>query len=741
MLKFSGLVLQRLGKCLCVVLLLSGGMALFLRAETPADKKAGNGSGEVASFSGVSEQPQVQTTCGGAPIKRFGFCWVLGEAPTLLDDVSMQAGNAAPRVKVHPKDSSQIKRNYLGVTTTRMPRSTENDYLPVEAIHLIDGNLQTCWLSRSQTQPEVQPIWIRLDLPVERSIERVVLRKRPLSDQPRSTLGWVPIQGAAEVGRGMPETVAIKVSTDSCKWETLYDGPTKDDPKKQEFEFRFPNRRAKQIWITGGKLQMVENILYAFSLAEVEVYDAAGKNVALASCGTGVTVNSTHHNPGQELAAHRWYWPLHYDAGFKWARVGYHDDPINWHWVEKEKGVLKIDPATDAAITELASHGVNIVMSLNFGNRLYCGPASRSLPQLWEWNYDMPAPPKTPEALAAWTRYVEFMVKHFRGRVKHFEVWNEWNISCYWGANPSVDDYLAVARAAIPVIRKYAPESKIMMGSWAGFPHGISKWNAAQMAEQEEKTLYLKATRALAKEIDEIGWHPFYQTDPATLGGYAADVRSLQKWLRGVGFGGHCMVTEWNYSALYPPMLEQDVAKSWSGGFKATEMEKAKYVSQVFTRHSALGLESFFCEMYFPQFGVLDLSLLRRSFDADPIAPLQPQAAYYVTRNLATMLDELEPGELEYAIDRAPAYLESYAMKSSDGPALAIWLAGHAKDHCEGVAVDVRLKTPCSKATAFDPVNGVSQPLDITAAGDGAVLKGVLVRDWPIVIRLESLRK
>jgi hypothetical protein len=86
------------------------------------------------AFPLASERPQVQTTCGGVPIKRFGFCWVLGEAPSLLDDVSLQTGNNAPRVKVHPKDSSQIKRNYLGVTTTRMPRSTEKDYLPVEAI-------------------------------------------------------------------------------------------------------------------------------------------------------------------------------------------------------------------------------------------------------------------------------------------------------------------------------------------------------------------------------------------------------------------------------------------------------------------------------------------------------------------------------------------------------------------------------------------------------------------------------
>ena len=80
--------------------------------------------------------------------------------------------------------------------------------------------------------------------------------------------------------------------------------------------------------------------------------------------------------------------------------------------------------------------------------------------------------------------------------------------------------------------------------------------------------------------------------------------------------------------------------------------------------------------MYFPQFGVLDLSLLRRSFDADPISPLQPQAAYYVTRNLATMLDELEPAEFEYTIDQALSNLEAFAMKSPGGPVLALWLGG-----------------------------------------------------------------
>ena len=156
----------------------------------------------------------------------------------------------------------------------------------------------------------------------------------------------------------------------------------------------------------------------------------------------------------------------------------------------------------------------------------------------------------------------------------------------------------------------------------------------------------LERRRELAREVDEIGWHPFYQTDPDQLAGYAADVRATPRLAsqrripralhgRPNGTTAHC-IRRW---------LMADSARAWCGGFQATEIEKAKYVAQVFTRHTALGMESFFCEMYFPQFGVLDLSLLRRSFDADPIPPLQPQAAYYVTRNLATMLDELEPGD------------------------------------------------------------------------------------------------
>ena len=48
---------------------------------------------------------------------------------------------------------------------------------------------------------------------------------------------------------------------------------------------------------------------------------------------------------------------------------------------------------------------------------------------------------------------------------------------------------------------------------------------------------------------------------------------------------------------------------------------------------------------------------------------------------------------------------------------------------------------PFRWATAYDPMNGVRQELSATQSGDAMVLQGVLVRDWPLIIRLEPAHK
>ena len=158
-----------------------------------------------------------------------------------------------------------------------------------------------------------------------------------------------------------------------------------------------------------------------------------GRNAALHSRGATITASSTKNVNGNERGVAAYNWLLQADLGCKWSRIGYHDDPINWHWVEREEGKLSIDPMAEDAIDILNENGIKIVYCLNFGNRLYEGYRERRFPQLNEWYYETPYPPKSERALKAWDEFVRFSVNYFKDRVEFFEIWNEWNGTEYWG--------------------------------------------------------------------------------------------------------------------------------------------------------------------------------------------------------------------------------------------------------------------------------------------------------------------
>ncbi len=682
-------------------------------------------------------EPAQLAACQGVPIRTFGYTHILSGAPDFVDDARAQTHNAEPLVKVAPKRSWEITRNQLGTTAPRMPRTVANDYLPLECIHLIDGDPTTCWSSKTQPQADVEPAWIRLDLPAERDLCRIVLLKR--APGPARCTDWTSMpldQGAVEVGMGMPRELTIKLSRDGLNWATVFDGASGDTPERREFTCEFARQPAKQVWIVGRGLPRVENWLHAFSIAGVEVVDGAGANVALATRGVGVTVSSTQHSMGQTRDEHRWLWPIHADLGLKWVRIGYHDDPVNWHWVEKEKGKLAVDPEADAAITWLVERGIDIVMSLGFGNRLHTqADPARKLPQLWEWYYENPAPPTTPTALKAWARYVRFMARKYRDRIRVFEIWNEWNIPVYWGGKVNLDQYINLARTTIPILRKECPKARIMLGSFAGFRHGIAAWTADELAKQERECSLLGAVRALAGDVDVIGWHPFYQTDPdqPRFRTYADDVRAFTAWCRAQGFRGEFMASEWSFGANYPA----PTPPNWWGDWTCSELVKAKLVAQLTVLHTALGVGSFFCETY-SNYYPLDLTLLRRSFAADPISPQQPQAAYYALRNLATALDELEPADFGFQVNGAPADVQAYGMARKGERVVALWRAGRPADLDAGQPCEVVVDGACREATGYDPLNGTQHRLNMCRTGRRTSVAGVRVRDYPVLLRFRT---
>jgi hypothetical protein len=209
----------------------------------------------------------------------------------------------------------------------------------------------------------------------------------------------------------------------------------------------------------------------------VEVRDPEGTNLALVSRGAGVTVSSTSdaHNTDRYSANTLWG-PLQYDLGNKWTKVGSDNGSSLWCFTEHEKGVLKIDEDFDNAISEAVKNGIHVMLTLDFkGNWIYEKPPRKS--QWFEARFreinesylcGIAVADDSPEMFEGYLNYVEYMVHHFKDRVKYFEIGNEWNgwhhgdYSLNWYKND-------ILEPTCDLIKKIAPEVKISLGSPTGF--------------------------------------------------------------------------------------------------------------------------------------------------------------------------------------------------------------------------------------------------------------------------------
>ena len=690
------------------------------------------------------QEPWRGAKCGNAEILGYGDCMVYQSAPDLVDDSStFQLGNDAKKSKIKIKKSSEIKSNYVGINTTRMPRTRALDYYYTSPAHLNDGDHSSSWMSAGHRREGTNPIWIRADFPVEREITKVVIRKR-VKDFKRPYWTKLPVRNADEIGRAMASDILIESSADGFNWTKIYDGEVVDSRKKSVFEFACKPHKAKMVRAIARKVPLAECEGHAWSISEFEVYDKNGSNIAEISKGTAIIASSTYNKNRFPYEFHSALWRIYSELGAKYIRIGYHDDPINWHDVERERGVYKVDPAADEAINGFVKNGMKIIMCLNFGNRLYTGQkgvengkvvdSKREDPYQPEWYYDQPSPPSTEEALQAWEKYIEFMAKKYRDKVECFEVWNEWNINLYWGAKTNVELYKKVAHRAIKVLKRVAPNVKIALGSVSSYPVNCANWTEKDWVKlpkiPERDRITVEAMREFAPLVDVIGIHPYYQQEPAFIEQFERDFKALKKWLASCGFKGQMMISEWNFSSIYPSIPAHEAPAIWRGRTIFSEIQKAKFISQRYMTDTGNGVPSSFCEMYNPYYGAFELSLLRRAIDE---CALQPDASFYVVRNIASITDCFEPTKVDAKVSAKfdIKNLRQYGFKTPDGKAVVLWLGLDANDSSPRKAVDLQLSSNVKSAVAIDILNGTQQELKV----ENGKIKSLLLNDTPLVVK------
>jgi hypothetical protein len=75
-------------------------------------------------------------------------------------------------------------------------------------------------------------------------------------------------------------------------------------------------------------------------------------------------------------------------------------------------------------------------------------------------------PPTTPAQIAAFNRYVKWMVHHFRDRIHYWALWNEQDIN-YWNPVPNPEDYGKLLKSFVQVVHDTDRSAKVIYGGQA----------------------------------------------------------------------------------------------------------------------------------------------------------------------------------------------------------------------------------------------------------------------------------
>ncbi len=143
------------------------------------------------------------------------------------------------------------------------------------------------------------------------------------------------------------------------------------------------------------------------------------------------------------------YEPLR-ETGIKHARC-----QTGWCKCEKEKGIYDFGWLDDV-VDNLICRGIQPWFCVGYGNTLYMDDVTNEwavgcVPLLY--GYDV---------MEAWKRYVKALAEHFKGRVTHFEIWNEPDGENFWYPGKSdAKQYATFVSITGNVIKEVIPDCKI----------------------------------------------------------------------------------------------------------------------------------------------------------------------------------------------------------------------------------------------------------------------------------------
>jgi hypothetical protein len=442
------------------------------------------------------------------------------------------------------------------------------------------------------------------------------------------------------------------------------------------------------------------------------------------------------------LPWNRWWWTRMFDAGFKWIRIGQYEnssDRTSWDWIEQKRGVMASSPELEDYVDSLVDNGINIQVQLLYGNVMYTSVSGKlpdvSTPEPGSFHnddrslYSVFWPPKTPEQIAAFNRYAEWMVKHFHDRIHYWALWNEQDIG-YWNPWGNPEEFGRLLAPFIQTVHQADPQAKVIYGG--------------QADPSREFTQKALDTCKCAAGIDVYAYHTYpgygQNMNPETMD-YGAYLAESPRALRN-------LVT--HYPGIKPdiPFFDDEFNSipSWVG---SDESVQAKYLPRGLIYNHAAGVKTFVWLLTagtdgneYDDFGIIH-GLTNHDYD------FTPRPVFYVLQNTNALFSDTKfDPSIEIASPDLPALRRQtgfpfmgYGFRSNHGKTIvAYWLAAHSLpgNVFPPLYVSLSLKnTGITHPVLVDVVSGEIKPLQ-WKAGTTDTLEALPIKDSILAITDED---
>jgi len=366
----------------------------------------------------------------------------------------------------------------------------------------------------------------------------------------------------------------------------------------------------------------------------------------------------------------------------------------------------RVTEVEDLVINNFLESGIEVILGLVFWDEIIF----ETIPANAVYSFY-----QTQDEIDRYLDYVRFIVRHFNGRVQYYSILNEPDIGGGPGERQhvNVSDYLNLIRQVVPIIRIEDPEARIVIPnvSRTAFP-------------ESHNYLFTILGSDVMSLVDVVQWHgmdcvsPVYEVFKDHYYDYPSMVRSIKQMASAHGFTGEYLGGEIHYRIsgyIEPdnPRYERDNPWVYS------EREAAKYYARAMIMQ--LGLD-------------IGVTFGGEWANVDSIISM--------IRNICTVMAGHEaidmPVEIDIDYDGPVAYC---AFRYPNGNrVLAIWIDGIAQDEDLGIPATITFPGLAAEVvTGIDVLHGLEQELVFEIEGEGTIIRNLLVKDYPILIRLSDV--